>query len=580
MRSRSGTQAARPLTATRTQDDPRPRYRLIPIARSVRDISFAELGSVSDNGRVDSPWIPIDHPSLIAGDRGPPPGRARAETAIARINAILGRLLADNTPPIILHLVEADFDEVREVLHQQPAGFTLDANADGGTRIYQISVVLTGRVASFIEFKTTDPADNQERPAFVRLDAPQEVTLEPPPQVTPDGRIGGYGHGGYGRGSFGVGEPANFDPSVPPGTPNREEAVGNVLTGTEVADLGNTAFPVLDSNGDPIFDSGSRSSIASGSMGGPVRVGAVQGRAVGGPPPEVPEPDPALIEPEWVDGRLTLPKRVPANDLGDNAVLSLKAAVRAEFESFIAALAQSGTNFHPAARMAIEDIPELLSGATDQVHVFQMGHAVEQLEALQSVVDEELPDALSVRYSTLVGQFRRLVERFPRWRALMSRAQAEPLTDEQDEQAVHLARELATVLSPDAAGEVVDADIPEALSALADAAEAASGLERTLLNFDLVASIKQIVTLLMQPVVYCWREVSSGALTEIKALPRKFGKGAVNWSFTTVVAIAGLHVGAGPLAVVAAHLATAYPTLSWLPSVIEFLKFVAALPKG
>jgi hypothetical protein len=50
-----------------TDDDPRPRYRLIPIARSFRRFSFAELAPQMLDGGVSAPWIPIDSPKLTAG---------------------------------------------------------------------------------------------------------------------------------------------------------------------------------------------------------------------------------------------------------------------------------------------------------------------------------------------------------------------------------------------------------------------------------------------------------------------------------------------------------------------------------
>ena len=310
------------------------------------------------------------------------------------------------------------------------------------------------------------------------------------------------------------------------------------------------------------------------------RVGTVtpvvqSGATVPGPPREIPEPGPALIEPEWADDRLTLPKRLPVNDLWDDAVVGLVAAVRAGFVELIDALAQSGTNFHPAARLAIEGIPDLLSGVPDQVRVFQMGHAVERLGALQPVADEELPDALRVQYRTLVDQFRRLVERFPAWRALTSKAEAEPLTEEQAEQAVPVARELAAALSTEAAGEVVDADIPNALSGLADAAEAASGAGRVLLNFDLAASANQVMTKLMQPVVFCWKEYGGGAWEELKKTPREAGASTVKWSKRIVFGVVAIAVTTGFIAL-ATQLAAIYPALAWLPSVIAFLQSLAA----
>ena len=320
---------------------------------------------------------------------------------------------------------------------------------------------------------------------------------------------------------------------------------------------------------------------ASGSRAGPIRVGPVQGRAVAsppsGPPPEVPEPGPALIEPEWVDGRLTLPKRLPANDLWDDAVESLVAAVRASFVAFIEELA--GTNFSPAARRAIEGVPELLSGVPNQARVFQMGHAVEHLEALQPVLDEEVPDALRVQYRTLVGQFRRLVERFPAWRALTLSAEGEPLTEEQARQAVPVARELAAALSTEAAAEVADTEIGDALSDLAGAAEAASGAEQALLDFDLVASVEQIMTKLMQPVAdcwaYCWRENGAAMAEELKKLSREAGAGTVKRGKRMLLKIAAMV----PTTAFAAHLATIYPNLSWLPAMLALLTFIAASPK-
>jgi hypothetical protein len=163
----------------------------------------------------------------------------------------------------------------------------------------------------------------------------------------------------------------------------------------------------------------------------------------------------------------------------------------------------------------------------------------------------------------------------------VSSAKADPLPDEEAQHAVPAARELATALTTEAGRAVVDAEVPEALLGLAEAAERASvPVERGLLDFDLVSSIRRIMTALYQPVLYCWNEVGTGAWSELKELPGQVGSAGVKWGAGTLVAIAALHVGAAPLAASVANLATHYPTLAWLPAVEEFLKFLATVPKG
>ncbi len=300
-----------------------------------------------------------------------------------------------------------------------------------------------------------------------------------------------------------------------------------------------------------------------------------------GPPPDIPEPGPALIEPVWGDGRLALLKGLPANDMADDGVVNLIAAVRRGFEWFILALSAPGTNLHPALRSYIEGVPDLLFGVPDQVQVFEMGHAVEHLEAQQDVIQDELGGALANQYGVLVEQFQRCMVKFPCWRELVSGANASPLPADQAEHAVPVARALAAALATEAAGAVVDPSVVEALTGLADAAAmATSPAEKGLLDFDLVSSIRRIMTALYQPVIYCWNEVGSGALSELKKLPGQVGSGTVKWGGGTLLAIAALHVGAAPLAASVATLATHYPALTWLLAVEEFLKFLATLPKG
>jgi hypothetical protein len=288
-----------------------------------------------------------------------------------------------------------------------------------------------------------------------------------------------------------------------------------------------------------------------------------------------------MINPVWVEGRLALLKGLPANDMADEGVVNLIAAVRRGFERFIGALSKPGTNLHPSLRSYIEGVPELLVGVPDQVQVFEMGHAVEHLEAQHGVIEDELGAQLSNEYRVLVAQFRRCVEKFPCWRELVSGANADPLPFDQAEHAVPAARALAAALKTDEAGAVVDPSVAEALTALADAAsKAATPAEKGLLDFDLVSSIRRIMTALYQPVIYCWNEVGSGAWSALNKLPSQVGSGAVKWGGGTLLAIAALHVGAAPLAATVATLPAHYPTLTWLPAVEEFLKFLASLPKG
>jgi hypothetical protein len=360
------------------------------------------------------------------------------------------------------------------------------------------------------------------------------------------------------------------------GPDEHRDAAGNALTDAEVADLNGVGFPILDS--------GRGGTVASGSMGGSSRVSPMEGLATvtgSGPPPDIPEPGPAMIEPVWVDGRLGLLKGLPANDMADDGVVSLIAAVRSGFEGFIRTLSASGTNLHPALRGYIEGVPDLLVGVPDQVRVFEMGHAVEHLEAQQDVIEDELGGALANRYRVLMVQFRRCVEKFPCWRELVSGANADPLPADQAEQAVPTARALAAALATDEAGAVVDPSVAEALTDLADAAaEATTAAERSLFDFDLMSSISRIMTALYQPVIYCWHEIGNGAWSALKKLPSKVGSGAVEWGGGTLLAIAALHLGAAPLAASVETLAAHYPTLTWLMAVESFLKFLATLPKG
>ena len=575
-------------------DDRRPRYLQIPIERSFRDFSFAEFVENRD-GQVRPAWVSLDAPEVISY----PAGRISSvlggdryvdEDELQQINRYRAAMLAGPRQTSLLG---------GEPSAPAPPPPAVPLEGPSGAQGVERAAHLEGSVS--IAAHAVGTVAGAETPLPLRAEAASSSSGA------------AYGQAAYGRGVYGGapppredgGErqfvsqgPIDFGEPLTDGVGNIiEDGNGNPIEAGPRSPAYNTDFFGTPRETSPDFASArsdDRDEEGSGAVGGapvnsfalnassgpsggtaPTSAQSVVARVALGPPPEVPEPGPALIEPAWVEGRLTLPKGVPPSDLGDDAIVSLVAAVRAGFVEFVEALARSGTNFHPAALRAIESVPELLSALPNQVRVFQMGHAVEHLEALQPVSDEELPEALRVQYRTLVGQFRRLVERFPDWRALSSKAAAEPLTEEQARQAVPAARELAAALATEAAAELADPEIVGALSDLTDAADTAEAAERRALDFDLVASINQIMTKLMQPVVFCWKEYGAGAWNELKKTPREAGASTVHWGKKIAFGVVAVAVSAGFFAAVA-QLAVLYPALSWLPSVIAFLRAMAS----
>jgi hypothetical protein len=525
-----------------TADDPRPRYRQIPIARSSRDRSFAELGPQVLDGRLHAPWIPIDSPELTVGGAPSPPRSATAPAAddavIALINAALGRLLAEGTPPSILHLVQADFEAVQSVLGRASTGPTLGVSADGGSRMYQVAVVRTNRAVSFVEFRRMDPADGQERSAFIRLDAPQEVSLEPPPTVV---------------------QPSGGSPPSPTtGADDERDAVGNVLPGSD------------DDSDDEEDDE----------FGLPSEIEAIEAElteddeteVIGRAPPEMPATRPAALSFTVAEGRIAVSTINAASDLNEATVLALFGMARLAAEELVDSLKATNADGRLAARL--ERVCGLLSAPPPSLEtVFRLGHEGDVLRIYLGRAADELNADHAAAVEALAARLDECVAQYPDWRTFKRNARAADLTSEQIAAAPAIGKALVAEMETRDGQEAVDASVPSAFKDLVATYEAISmpddptGVIKAgcdLLAADLVDGLSNFVNVAASLAMDVYgRRYVTGFKRKWDDLAEQSGERTAVWLHRTLkVVVFGTKVSALGLggATLWHVLATAYPT--------------------
>lgn len=236
-------------------------------------------------------------------------------------------------------------------------------------------------------------------------------------------------------------------------------------------------------------------------------------------PPAVPPQRSAAIQPVWIDDRLVVPSEPAASDLPQQGLMAAYSAARIVLRRAIEALA--GGNVDPRviefARGVLALIPE---GPPDQVAVFVLALEVEAFQSVlaQSVAEGSLSAEQAARLDTAARHLERCINQHPTWRDFCRNAAARQLTAEQIDDAPKLALALAELFeTDDAAKEIIDASVPNALRTLAEPPKSgAPSLSKDVAAFDLVESLGNIIA-----------KIAEAALSGLIPAARMAAKGVV-----------------------------------------------------
>lgn len=290
--------------------------------------------------------------------------------------------------------------------------------------------------------------------------------------------------------------------------------------------------------------------------------------------PTIPPQRPAAIEPIWIKGWLTVPKRPAKTDLKGKDFAAALRAVRAE----LAELSEDAANeanidkrIVPFLRRLVERIPESPPAQDD---LFRLGHAESIFVIYAKIVNAEWPDLLAARYRAITIQFENTMRQSPSWRMFKRNAAKDRLSEDQIDSAPVLAREAADALRQDEALEFVDPALPNSLLRLAD--EPASAPEVTnqslpeLLAVDQVESVSNTLKRIAEPASLYMTSVMKGASAAAAKQGLKDGKKAFDWLHRLAIS-AGGKVTTGSFVALGILIGKYPETLGWLQSFLKFL---------
>jgi len=195
---------------------------------------------------------------------------------------------------------------------------------------------------------------------------------------------------------------------------------------------------------------------------------------VGEEQPEVPEPAPATIMPEWDGDRLVLSDTpIDAEGLDRELLVDTLRAMREQLLALADKLQkdQSSNAVDPRIIESLRDAAELIPEEEEipRHRLIRLAEEVEELEAYLTDPDNEeracWPDILLTKATTLVQNLSRLLEKFRPWRETHQHLQEE--AEKVDEQALDLLPEEAEAFAEDLQAqfepEKLDQRIPQLL---------------------------------------------------------------------------------------------------------------------
>ena len=311
------------------------------------------------------------------------------------------------------------------------------------------------------------------------------------------------------------------------------------------------------------------------------------------PPPAIPTPRPAAIEPIWRNGRLTLPKTPTKTDLTGREFTAALKSLRQEMAIFaaeVSAHANIDKRFIAYVSQLAEQIPEKLPR---QDELFRLGHSESVFSGYASTVNKEWPPILAARYHALSLNYERTLRQSPLWREFRRNAAKDALTAEQIRTALPVATEVAAILRVEEAEDFIDPTIPQALLQVAEPLRTSlSGRNelsedtiedgKELLAFDVVESANNVLKAIFQAAIWerIWTTAKEAAtafgteahksiIKEAARLGKNIGPALTKWTTRFVMGAGAYRIAGKPLII---WLVTNYPeAFKWLEQVLHFL---------
>ena len=314
------------------------------------------------------------------------------------------------------------------------------------------------------------------------------------------------------------------------------------------------------------------------------------------PLPPIPAQQPAAIEPEWRNQRLTIPKGPTKTDLTGRKFGAALKSLRQEMRSFAADISNDANidkRFAGYVSQLAEQIPIKLPR---QDELFRLGHAESVFSGYAKIVNDEWPQILAARYHALALNFDRTLRQSALWREFRRNAAKDVLSPDQIRTAFVLASDVAAALRRDEAKDLVDPAIPQTLvevaeplrtKALTNAELSKEIIEagQELLAYDLIESANNILKGIFQAAI--WTRISDAAkdagdaftdealksvVAEAKRLGKNVGPALSKWTRRLIlggVGSAAYYIAGQPFIV---WLLTNFPqAFKWLESAAHFL---------
>ncbi len=319
----------------------------------------------------------------------------------------------------------------------------------------------------------------------------------------------------------------------------------------------------------------------------------ILGVGTSAPPPPIPAQQPAAIEPEWRNRRLTIPKSPTKTDLTGRKFAAALKSLRQEMRSFAADISNDANidkRFAGYVSRLVEQIPVKVPR---QDELFRLGHAETVFAGYAKVVNDEWPAILAARYHALSLNFDRTLRQSRLWREFKRNAAKDTLSPDQIQTAFVLASDVAAALRRDEAKDLIDPAIPQTLVEVAEPLRTNSLIRaetskdiieagQELLAYDLMESINNILKGIFQAAI--WTRISDkvseagGAFTdealesivaEARRLGKDVGPALSKWTRRLILGGAAYYIAGQPFIV---WLLGNYPeAFKWLEFAARFL---------
>ena len=187
--------------------------------------------------------------------------------------------------------------------------------------------------------------------------------------------------------------------------------------------------------------------------------------------PKIPPLVPAMIEPAWQDGVLTLPRFPLASEADADSLLAALTLLRGELDELAGEIGEYPNIDQRPAREIARIAARIPLQPPTHTELFRIGHAREIMNALLPTASAEWETTLYARFVAVMVHYDRVLKQFPKWRAFIATAGGSPLTIGQQQQvhifAVQIAEELRAPELEGDRGPIIDPTIADTIDSVA-----------------------------------------------------------------------------------------------------------------